>query len=176
MAMHQVTSASPERAPFRRQLDFWGFSLVTALAKGLSPLEDASSKWGERFIDTQHVDMGDDLCALLAVVTLAKLGHESHDVANPRRIIDLANRLAAVGCPIVLDKLDSNACAYVSAGSGHRVRERAARRCTRRMTVTYILTDYLEQALAVAVYDKLEDGTFAGRIPLCRGVVALAAR
>jgi predicted RNase H-like HicB family nuclease len=40
------------------------------------------------------------------------------------------------------------------------------------MTATYILTDYLEQALAAAVYDKLEDGTFAGRIPSCMGVVA----
>lgn len=34
------------------------------------------------------------------------------------------------------------------------------------------LTDYIEGALAKAVYDKLEDGSFAGRIPLCKGVVA----
>lgn len=40
------------------------------------------------------------------------------------------------------------------------------------MAVRYILTDYVSQALAQAVYDKLEDGTFAGRIPLCVGVVA----
>ncbi len=39
------------------------------------------------------------------------------------------------------------------------------------MAVRYILTDYVSQALAQAVYDKLEDGTFAGRIPLCVGVV-----
>ena len=39
----------------------------------------------------------------------------------------------------------------------------------------YILTDYLEQALAMAAYDKLDDGTFAGRIPPCKGVVAFAA-
>ena len=36
----------------------------------------------------------------------------------------------------------------------------------------YVLTDYMEQALAKAVYDKLEDNTFAGRIPGCTGVVA----
>ena len=42
------------------------------------------------------------------------------------------------------------------------------------MKVRYILSDYLEQALAQAVYDKLEDGTFAGRIPACKGVVAFA--
>ena len=29
--------------------------------------------------------------------------------------------------------------------------------------------------MAYAVYDKLEDGTFAGRIPQCKGVVAFGA-
>ncbi len=43
------------------------------------------------------------------------------------------------------------------------------------MTVRYILTDYVSQALAQAVYDKLEDGTFAGRIPPCAGVIAFGA-
>ena len=38
----------------------------------------------------------------------------------------------------------------------------------------YILTDYVNRALADAVYDKLEDGTFSGRIPLCPGVVAFS--
>ncbi len=40
------------------------------------------------------------------------------------------------------------------------------------MAVRFILTDYVSQAMAKAIYDKLEDGTFAGRIPLCVGVVA----
>lgn len=40
------------------------------------------------------------------------------------------------------------------------------------MTVRFILTDYVSHAFAHAVYDKLEDGTFAGRIPPCPGVVA----
>ena len=40
------------------------------------------------------------------------------------------------------------------------------------MNGTFILTDYLERALAQAEYDKLEDGTFSGRIPVCIGVVA----
>jgi predicted RNase H-like HicB family nuclease len=37
---------------------------------------------------------------------------------------------------------------------------------------TFILTDYLERAIAQAEYDKLEDGTFSGRISVCVGVVA----
>ena len=43
------------------------------------------------------------------------------------------------------------------------------------MTGQYILSDYLENALARAEYDKLEDDTFFGRIPSCKGVVAFAA-
>lgn len=42
------------------------------------------------------------------------------------------------------------------------------------MVPRFILSDYVEQALAAASYDKLEDGTFAGRIPPCPGVVAFA--
>jgi len=38
--------------------------------------------------------------------------------------------------------------------------------------VSFILTDYINQCMAEAAYDKLEDGTFAGRIPTCTGVVA----
>lgn len=36
----------------------------------------------------------------------------------------------------------------------------------------FVLTDYVEQAMALAGYDKLEDGTFSGRIPSCKGVIA----
>lgn len=38
--------------------------------------------------------------------------------------------------------------------------------------MTYVLTDYLTEAMAEAVYDKLEDGSYAGRIPACQGVIA----
>ncbi len=40
------------------------------------------------------------------------------------------------------------------------------------MTARFILSDYIKHSLAAAVCDKLEDGTFAGRIPPCRGVLA----
>lgn len=38
----------------------------------------------------------------------------------------------------------------------------------------FILSDYVEQAMSRAEYDKLEDGSFAGRIPECQGVIAFA--
>ncbi|MDO8491460.1 MAG: type II toxin-antitoxin system HicB family antitoxin [Dehalococcoidia bacterium] len=43
------------------------------------------------------------------------------------------------------------------------------------MKTRFVLTEYVNQLMAHAVYDKLEDGTFAGRIPECKGVVAFGA-
>jgi len=34
-----------------------------------------------------------------------------------------------------------------------------------------ILTGYIDSALSRAEYDKLEDGTFSGRIPECKGII-----
>lgn len=42
------------------------------------------------------------------------------------------------------------------------------------MSAQHILSEYLDQAMAEADYDKLEDGSFAGRIPSCKGVIAFA--
>ncbi len=35
-----------------------------------------------------------------------------------------------------------------------------------------MLTDYINKAMSDAVFDKLEDGNFSGKIPQCPGVVA----
>ncbi|MFZ3168733.1 MAG: type II toxin-antitoxin system HicB family antitoxin [Candidatus Methanoperedens sp.] len=43
------------------------------------------------------------------------------------------------------------------------------------MAIRYILTDYVNQMMAQAVYDKHEDGTFSGRIPPCKGVIAFGS-
>ena len=42
------------------------------------------------------------------------------------------------------------------------------------MAVKFILSEYITLAMAQAVFDNLEDGTFAGRIPSCPGVIAFA--
>ena len=36
----------------------------------------------------------------------------------------------------------------------------------------YILSEYVGRAMSEAVYDKLEDDTFTGGIPACKGVLA----
>jgi predicted RNase H-like HicB family nuclease len=43
------------------------------------------------------------------------------------------------------------------------------------MNAHYILTDYIDRAIAEAEYDKLEDGSFSGGIGSCKGVVAFGA-
>jgi len=40
------------------------------------------------------------------------------------------------------------------------------------MPLQYVLSDYVAEAMAEALYDKLEDSTFAGKIPSCPGVIA----
>ena len=35
-----------------------------------------------------------------------------------------------------------------------------------------MLTEYLDAAMSKAVYDKLDDGTFSGKIPECKGVLS----
>jgi predicted RNase H-like HicB family nuclease len=40
------------------------------------------------------------------------------------------------------------------------------------MAVRFILTDYVNWQLTHAVYDKLDDGSYTGRIPECKGVIA----
>lgn len=42
------------------------------------------------------------------------------------------------------------------------------------MEVRFILSEYVERAMQRASYDKLEDGTYSGIIPECRGVVAFS--
>ena len=108
VAMHSAERESAERRPFRRQVDFWAFSIATALALKLEPREGPTGRWGKKFIDTSQGIMDNDLCSLLAVIAVAKLGHDDPEVNESRRIVELANRLAGAGCPVVLKKLLEN--------------------------------------------------------------------
>jgi predicted RNase H-like HicB family nuclease len=41
--------------------------------------------------------------------------------------------------------------------------------------VTYVLSDYVGEAMEAAVYEKLDDGSYAGSVPPCQGVLAFGA-
>jgi len=38
-----------------------------------------------------------------------------------------------------------------------------------------MLIQYIDKAMSEAVYDKLEDGSFSGKIPKCPGVIAFGS-
>ena len=38
-----------------------------------------------------------------------------------------------------------------------------------------MLIEYIDKAMSMAVYDKLEDGSFSGKIPKCPGVIAFGS-
>ena len=105
VSMHSGERESAERRPFPRQVDFWAFSIATALALDLEPREGPVGRWGKSFIYTSQGIMDNDLCALLAVIAVARRDHDDPEAGEPRRIVELANRLAGAGCPEVLMKL-----------------------------------------------------------------------
>ena len=103
--MHQSTSI--ERAPFRRQLDFWAFSIATALAENLDPRDGPTNSWGDPFVSTRDVEMPNTLCDILAIAAFRHLGSEHEGIDDPAQIIEVGNRLAGTGCPIVLEQMGS---------------------------------------------------------------------
>ncbi len=102
---HQSENVSPERVPFRRQLDFWAFSIASAIANGTPPLKENSAQWGRKFADTRSVQMPDGLCEILAVIALATLGSDHEGIDDPAQVIELGNRFAGAGCPKLLKQL-----------------------------------------------------------------------
>ena len=103
--MHQ--SATVERAPFYRQLDFWAFCVATALAEDLDPREGPSSRWGAKITSTRDVEISEKLGDLLAVAAFHKLGPDHEGIDDPRQIIEVGNCLAGAGCPVVLEHMGS---------------------------------------------------------------------
>ena len=102
---HQEGSLGPEGAPFRRKLDLWAFSVVTAISRGMPPIQEKSARWGKKFIDTKSVEMSDEVCEMLAVIALTTLGPDHDDIDDPAAIVELGNRLAGAGCPLVIKSL-----------------------------------------------------------------------
>lgn len=103
---HQSGQSDPERWPFRRQLDFWAFSIAYALTTGIEPLASTASL--RKFIDTRAVQVPDELSEWLVVVAFSKIGHNDPEASDPGKIIDMCNRLAGAGAPEVIRHLQKN--------------------------------------------------------------------
>lgn len=43
------------------------------------------------------------------------------------------------------------------------------------MATQFVISEYIARAMAQAEYDKLDDGSFSGRISSCKGVIAFGS-
>ena len=47
--------------------------------------------------------------------------------------------------------------------------------CVYFMQANYILSGYIETAIEYSEFEKLDDGSYCGKIPLCKGVIAFGS-
>ena len=97
-----------DQAPFRRMIDFWFTAIAWAVRHGIPPVEQATGRLfvnlGPNPNDIRNFE--EWRADLLAVLAARDLGVESSEATNTRRVIELANRYAEAGAPLLLDALD----------------------------------------------------------------------
>ncbi len=103
---HQGGALIAEQAPFRRQLDLWAAGVAVACAEGLDPRGGSPTDWGTKFVDTRGVQLSEEIAQLLVTVAAADFGIQDHKLSDPLEVMELANRYAAVGIPLVLEWLE----------------------------------------------------------------------
>lgn len=92
-----------DQSPFPRMVDFWFAGLALAARKGLPP-SDLSKQETFKFIEGSIFDR--DSWRVQAVMLIAIATEDSVDiVGEPRRMMAIANGLAATGIPQVVDML-----------------------------------------------------------------------
>jgi hypothetical protein len=103
---HQGGALIAEQAPFRRQLDLWAAGVAVACAEALEPRGGSPADWGTKFVDTRGVQLSEELAQLLVTVAAADFGIQDQRLSDPLEVMELANRYAAVGIPLVLEWLE----------------------------------------------------------------------
>ena len=93
-----------DEVPFERYVDLWFAGLALAAKRGLTPIEDAKdivrSTNGAIFnSDPWRIQM-------IMLIAIAFEG-DVEVVRQPRRMLSIANRLAAAGVPLVVEMLTS---------------------------------------------------------------------
>jgi hypothetical protein len=100
---------SIDDAPFPRMVDFWFMSVAFAAHEDLEIPEKAS---GVMFVqlgpNKQDLQRFPDYWArLLTLLAVQEWGYDDPNCTVPAKIIDLANRFAEVGSPLLLSKLEN---------------------------------------------------------------------
>jgi len=100
---HTAGRAIIDQSPFPRMVDFWFLGLALAARKGLSPI-DLSKQGTFKFIEGSIFDR--DSWRVQAVMLIAITTMDSVEiVGEPRRMMAIANGLAAAGIPHVVEML-----------------------------------------------------------------------
>jgi hypothetical protein len=115
-----------DQSPFPRMVDFWFAGLAVAARRGLKPVELGKDPF--KFIEGSIFDRDSWRVQALMLVAIAHEGNVEI-VGEPRRMIALANGLAAAGIPHVVDMLrdgDQDAIWNFSEALDGMLRKKAA--------------------------------------------------
>jgi hypothetical protein len=100
---------SIDDAPFPRMVDFWFMSIGLAVHRDLAPVEKIS---GVMFVqigpNKQDLQKFPEFWTrTLTLLAVNEWGYDDPRCIDPARVIDLANRYAEVGSPVLLGALES---------------------------------------------------------------------
>jgi hypothetical protein len=99
-----------DQAPFRRMIDFWFTAIAWAVRHGIQPVEQTTGRsfvsLGPNPNDIRNFE--EWRADLLAILAVRDFGMDSPDVSNTRKVIDLANRYAEAGAPLLLERLEQS--------------------------------------------------------------------
>ena len=97
-------------APFRRMYDFWFASILWAEYKDLSPVNGAAT---EKFVSagptTSDAKLEDWMLELLLLIAVHRMKFDVNTLPDPSQVFKLANELAAVGAPRLIEELERHA-------------------------------------------------------------------
>jgi hypothetical protein len=106
-----TTYRSADQAPFRRMVDFWFTAIAWAVAYGIEPAQVTTGRLfvnlGPNPNDIRNFD--EWRAELLTILAVRDFGVDSPGIQDTRKIIDLANRYAEAGAPLLLDALEERA-------------------------------------------------------------------
>lgn len=109
----QPTTAyrSADQAPFRRMIDFWFTAIAWAVSYGIEPAAETTGRFfvnlGPNPNDIRNFE--EWRADLLTILAVRDFGVDSPDALDTRKVIDLANRYAEAGAPLLLDRLEGSA-------------------------------------------------------------------
>ena len=93
-----------DQSPFPRKVDFWFSGLALAARKGLKP-DDLSRRDTFKFMEGSIFDHDSSWRVQAVMLVAIAIEDEIEIVGEPRRMIKIANGLAASGIPDVVDML-----------------------------------------------------------------------